>query len=79
MWGAVGPAHTVQWSHSDCAGNSYNANFVIYQVLTVSSRKVTAFRDIAPSSLVEVGRGFTGTYCLHLQDVDNRGSTYLSV
>jgi hypothetical protein len=41
---------------------------------------MTAFWDIAPCSLVEVDRRFTGTYCLHhhalmmiIEDVRERG------
>jgi hypothetical protein len=32
--------------------------------------KMTAFWDIAPCSLVEVGRRFRGVYCLHHQEWD---------
>jgi hypothetical protein len=39
--------------------------------------KVTAFRDIAPSSLVEVDRRFRGAYCLHQQVDDDGGSAHL--
>jgi hypothetical protein len=38
---------------------------VIFQVLAVTSMKITAFWDTAPCSLVEVNRCFRGEYCLH--------------
>jgi hypothetical protein len=40
---------------------------VRFQVLTAPSMKMTAFRDVAPCSLVEVDGCFRGAYCLHLQ------------
>jgi hypothetical protein len=38
--------------------NSIGIKVVMFEVFTVASMKVTAFRDIAPCSLVEVDRRF---------------------
>jgi hypothetical protein len=47
-----------------------------FQVLTAASMKMTALRDITPSSLIEVNRRFRGAYCLHHHRLDG-GSTHL--
>jgi hypothetical protein len=41
-----------------------------FQVLTVTSMKMTVFWDVAPCDLVEVYRRFKGACCLHHQDDD---------
>jgi hypothetical protein len=41
---------------------------VRFLVLTVTSMKMRAFRDIEPCTLVEVERRFKGAYCLYHQD-----------
>jgi hypothetical protein len=48
-----------------------------FQVLTTANMKITAFRDIAPCSHVEVDRSFGGTYYLHrgFEIPDDGGST----
>jgi hypothetical protein len=38
-----------------------------FQVLTATSMKMTLFWDVAPKSLVKIGRRFTGTYYVHHQ------------
>jgi hypothetical protein len=43
------------------------STLVRFQVLRAGSMKMIAFWDIAPYSLVEVGRRFRGAFCLHHQ------------
>jgi hypothetical protein len=57
-------------------------NFIIllrFQVLMVESMKMTAFWNMALSSLVEVDQLFRGAYCLHHQrdHPDDGGSIHL--
>jgi hypothetical protein len=40
---------------------------VRFQVLTAASMKMAVFWDVAPCSLVDIGRRFTGAYCPHHQ------------
>jgi hypothetical protein len=49
---------------------------VRFQVLTAASLKMTAFWDVAPCSVVEVGRRFRDAYCLHHE---GDGYSYLSI
>jgi hypothetical protein len=52
-----------------------------FQVLMVARMKMTAFRDMAPCSLVEADQCFRDAYCLHHQGKEYRpddgGSTHL--
>jgi hypothetical protein len=41
--------------------------YVRFHVLTAARVKIRAFLDIAPCSLVGVGRRFRDAYCLHYQ------------
>jgi hypothetical protein len=51
---------------SVCHTNIYN--FVRSEVLTAARIKISVFRVVAPCSLIEVYRRFTGACCLHHQD-----------
>jgi hypothetical protein len=39
--------------------------------------KMTVFWDVAPRSLVKIGRRFGGAYCLHLQDLKHLFSWFI--
>jgi hypothetical protein len=52
------------WNKFKIANNNKQ---VRYQVLTAASKKMTAFWNIAPCSLVDVNRRFRDAYCLHHQ------------
>jgi hypothetical protein len=39
-------------------------NLLRFQYLTATSMKIISFWDVASCSLVEIGRGFRGAYCL---------------
>jgi hypothetical protein len=47
------------------------------QVLTLMNVQITVFWDVIPLSLVARYQCFRGTCCLHLQDPEGRGSTFL--
>jgi hypothetical protein len=49
---------------------------VRFYVLAAANVKITAFWDVAPCSVVEIGRRFKGAYCLHHQG-DDGSSTHL--
>jgi hypothetical protein len=46
---------------------THNYKMVRFQVLTAASMKMAIFWDVAPCSLVEVYRRFSGACCLHHQ------------
>jgi hypothetical protein len=51
-----------------CIFGRIKETYMRFQVLTVASMKFRVLGDVAPSSLVDVDRRFSGAYCLHHLD-----------
>jgi hypothetical protein len=71
------PRLALQIWHTYVTSNSaIKQSLVTFKVLTAERMKRTSLCDIAPCSLVEVGRHFRDAYCFHHQG-DDEGSMHL--
>jgi hypothetical protein len=66
------PFSHLQQNRNVVRGKTGPTWFVRFQVLKATSIKMAVFWDVAPCSLIDNGRRFRGTYCLHRRSVSTR-------